>query len=240
MSGAKKPMNHRREAKYSILRIKLSGSTPTRFLWVKPHVDGSDHADGTTTIFMAGLPIALSASRLENALLPLFGPVERCVVHRAKTSAIAVFQDAKAVVKLLKFAASKRVVAVPEEEEVRSKCKFSLFLRVYTTFLYVAAHIQFSILYASQEGASYGLKSWVEAHKAERPGQARLQEQLDGWTEAFEMEEENIRREREVRSQTLHILTCSYLRSEEKKEKLLFSAHIVFHPTNRSNLSFSR
>lgn len=35
-----------------------------------------------------------------------------------------------------------------------------------------------------------GLKGWVEAHKAQKPGNAELQRQLDVWTEEFEAEEE--------------------------------------------------
>ncbi|KAK9831949.1 hypothetical protein WJX81_001994 [Elliptochloris bilobata] len=36
----------------------------------------------------------------------------------------------------------------------------------------------------------YGLKAWVEAHKALFPGNAVLRQQLDEWTEAHEAEEE--------------------------------------------------
>ncbi|KAL6767633.1 Ribosomal RNA-processing protein 7-like protein [Auxenochlorella protothecoides] len=36
----------------------------------------------------------------------------------------------------------------------------------------------------------FGLKGWVEEHKAGRPGNAKLQAQLDAWTEAFEAAEE--------------------------------------------------
>jgi hypothetical protein len=35
-----------------------------------------------------------------------------------------------------------------------------------------------------------GLKAWVEAHKAEKPGNRELLRQLDEWTEAFEAAEE--------------------------------------------------
>lgn len=39
----------------------------------------------------------------------------------------------------------------------------------------------------------YGLKAWVEAHKAEKPGNDRLQQALDEWVVAFEEEEERRR-----------------------------------------------
>jgi ribosomal RNA-processing protein 7 len=35
-----------------------------------------------------------------------------------------------------------------------------------------------------------GLKAWVEAHKAEKPGNAELQRRLDAWMEEWEAEEE--------------------------------------------------
>lgn len=45
----------------------------------------------------------------------------------------------------------------------------------------------------------YGLKRWVEIHKALKPGNAQLQQQLDEWTEAYE-EEEQRRKEEALRA----------------------------------------
>ena len=45
---------------------------------------------------------------------------------------------------------------------------------------------------------AHGLKAWVVAHKAEKPGNNELQQQLDDWMEEFEAEEE--RRKTEARA----------------------------------------
>lgn len=46
-------------------------------------------------------------------------------------------------------------------------------------------------------GQPRGLKAWVQQHKAKRPGNAALSEQLDKWMEQYDVEEERQRKARE-------------------------------------------
>ncbi|GAB4821958.1 hypothetical protein N2152v2_009004 [Parachlorella kessleri] len=46
-----------------------------------------------------------------------------------------------------------------------------------------------------EPSAPFGLKAWVEQHKALTPGNSELQKALDAWTEEFEAEEERRRQE---------------------------------------------
>lgn len=46
-----------------------------------------------------------------------------------------------------------------------------------------------------EEGKYFGLKSWVEAHKAQKPGNVELQRQLDEWMEDYEAEEQKKKEE---------------------------------------------
>jgi hypothetical protein len=72
--------------------------------------------------------------------------------------------------------------------------------RVSAVVMYAAASGRAAALKAAAKGKAveldvapppraHGLKGWVEAHKAAKPGNAELQRQLDEWTEAFETEE---------------------------------------------------
>jgi hypothetical protein len=48
---------------------------------------------------------------------------------------------------------------------------------------------------AQEEGKYFGLKSWVEAHKAQKPGNAEMQRQLDEWMEDYEAAEQRKKEE---------------------------------------------
>ena len=92
--------------------------------------------------------------------------------YRAGTSGIILFDEPKSLAKALKTADGKKVVQVSIRGEQGEE---------------------------DDDAEPRGLKSWVEAHKAERPGATRLQEQLDAWTETHEEEEARIKAEREAK-----------------------------------------
>lgn len=96
-------------------------------------------------------------------------------LSRAGTSGIVLFDEPKALTKALKVADGRQVVEVPPLAPADDEAD------------------------DLGETEARGLKSWVEAHKAERPGLEQLQEQLDAWTDAFEQEEARVKAEREAR-----------------------------------------
>lgn len=105
----------------------------------------------------------LPADLHEGALLDLFsrfGEVEKAAVHGSRLSAVVLYSSKQGRDAALKAAMKGKT-------------------------------IRLDIASLPTSGGSFqGLKAWVNAHKAQKPGNAELQRQLDQWMEDYEAEEE--------------------------------------------------
>jgi hypothetical protein len=105
----------------------------------------------------------LPAELHEGALLELFskfGEVERAAVHGSRLSAVVLYSSKQGRDAALKAATKGKTIRL----DVASS--------------------------NNNSSSAQGLKAWVNAHKAQKPGNSELQRQLDEWMEDYEAEEE--------------------------------------------------
>jgi RNA recognition motif-containing protein len=150
---------------YLVLPISLhSKSKLVRHLYLKPQ-SGQGNLPQGRAVFVAGLPAELH----EGALLELFskfGEVERAAVHGSRLSAVVLYSSKQGRDAALKAATKGKTIRV----DVTSSSSLGSSIGV--------------------NSSTQGLKAWVNAHKAQKPGNAELQRQLDKWMEDYEAEEE--------------------------------------------------
>ena len=145
---------------YSVLPIKLHpNSAITRYLYLKPQTSTASSDTPGIPPGRAIFVAGLPAELHEGALLHLFSKFGE--VERAAL-------HGSRVSALVLYATKKG--------------RDSL-LKAAATGKIVKLDVQ------PPQAGPRGLKAWVEAHKAQKPGNAVLQRQLDAWMDAFEEEE---------------------------------------------------
>jgi hypothetical protein len=105
----------------------------------------------------------LPADLHEGSLLELFskfGEVERAAVHGSRLSAVILYSSKQGRDAALKAATKGKTIRLDKSSV------------------------------GSTTSGAQGLKAWVNAHKAQKPGNVELQRQLDEWMEDYEAEEE--------------------------------------------------
>ncbi|KAJ9523337.1 hypothetical protein QJQ45_005382 [Haematococcus lacustris] len=135
-------------------------------IYIKEHRGAADIG---AAIFVAGLPLGMTEDVLKQAL-SCFGALTHVVLHPARRSGMAVFEDPAARMTALKAAGHAQIIELTS----------------------AAQGLPTNNLQAT------GLRAWVEQHKAARPEPEELQRQLDEWTAAHEAEEERRAKERQA------------------------------------------
>ncbi|GFR53035.1 hypothetical protein Agub_g15727, partial [Astrephomene gubernaculifera] len=130
---------------------------------------------GGTALFVSGLPLGSDESTLRE-LFECFGAVSQAVLHPLKRSGIVVFRSEVGRTAALKYAARGQVLELAGGAAGRGQGEDD----------------------EEQEEAPMGVKAWVHEHKAARPGNEVLQQQVDDWMDEYDEEQERKARERQA------------------------------------------
>ncbi|KAG2432773.1 hypothetical protein HYH02_012905 [Chlamydomonas schloesseri] len=150
------------------LGLKLRAKSP--FL---QYIAVKTHDAGGTALFVSGLPYGLNEDTLKECF-EAFGPVLQAVLHPLKRSGIVVFREPAGRAAAVKYAAKGQVLEFAGGPQGDADGE------------------------AGGSGEPVGLKAWVHEHKAARPGNDVLQQQIDDWMDAFEAEQERKAREKQA------------------------------------------
>jgi len=148
---------------YLVLPISLHSKFKlVRHLYLKPQ-SGQGNLPQGRAVFVAGLPAELHEGALLE-LLTRFGEVEKVAVHGSRLSAVVLYSSKQGRDAALKAATKGKTIRLDVTSSLGS--------------------------INGVNSSTQGLKAWVNAHKAQKPGNAELQRQLDEWMEDYEAEEE--------------------------------------------------
>lgn len=192
---------------YRVLPVRLQGpGCPpiTRYLYIKPHASAADALPKERAVFVAGVPVALQGPALVQ-LFAQFGEVERAALHGSRVSAVLLYAAAEARDKLLRAAAKGRPVELQLPEPAGTHG-----LKGGQALLLAAAQgcaagacsgsrcdtqRRLDPLSRPSSPSPPAAAAWVEEHKAQKPGNAELQAELDEWMAEWEEEEARRRAE---------------------------------------------
>ncbi|KXZ54941.1 hypothetical protein GPECTOR_3g110 [Gonium pectorale] len=159
--------------KIHTLGLRLGHSNPfLQYLVVKPHGQSKNSAgaeNSAAALFVSGLPLGVDEDALRE-LFEAFGAVSQAVLHPLKRSGIVVFRAESGRAAALKYAARGQVLEFAGGRAAEG---------------------------ADEEDEPAGVKAWVAEHKAARPGNDVLQQQIDDWMDAHDAEQERKAREKQ-------------------------------------------